>query len=64
MSLLGLVIFILVIGILIYCINRFAPIPEVFKQIILWVGIAVVVIVVLQAFGIIDAVRGYRVPRL
>ncbi len=64
MSLLGLIVFILAIGVIIWVINKYAPIPAAFKQIILWVGIIVVVILVLQAFGIIDAVRGYRVPRI
>ena len=64
MSFLGLVLFILVVGVIVWLIQAYAPIPAIFKQIILWLGIVVVVFLVLQAFGIIDYLRSVRVPRL
>ncbi len=64
MSLLTLFFIIVVVGVVVYLIRRFAPMDQAFKDAVLWVGIGVVVFVVLEAFGILDAVRGVRVPHV
>jgi hypothetical protein len=64
MSLLGLVVLLLAVGVLLYCIEHYVPLDATIKRIIHIVVILVVVLILLQAFGILDALRGLRVPRL
>ena len=64
MSLLALIIALVVVGVLLYCINRFVPMDGKIKTILNVVVIIALVVFVLQAFGAIDAIRGVRVPRL
>lgn len=64
MTLLGLFLLIVVVGIVVYVIRRYTPIDQQFKDIVLWVGIAVVVVALLHAFGVLDAIRGVQVPRI
>jgi hypothetical protein len=64
MSLLALFFVIVVIGVVVYCIRRWAPMDQAFKDIVLWVGVGVVVLLLLHAFGVLDAIRGVQVPRL
>ncbi len=64
MSLLHLIITLVACGILLYCINRFVPMQGWVKNLLNVVVIIVLVLVCLQAFGVFDAMRGVRVPRL
>lgn len=64
MSLLALFIIIVVIGVIVYVIQKYAPLDPIFKNIILWLGVGVVVLLLLNAFGVIDAIRGVQVPRI
>ncbi len=64
MGLFELFLLILVIGIVVFCIRKFTPIDQAFKDIVLWVGVGVVVVILLHAFGVLDALRGIRVPRI
>lgn len=63
MSLLTVIIALVAAGIILYCINRFVPMDEKVKTILNIVVILVLVVWLLQAFGIIDAFRGVPVPR-
>ena len=64
LSLLGLFLVIVVIGVVVYLIRRYAPMDQQFKDIILWVGVGVVILLLLHAFGVLDAIRGVQVPRI
>jgi hypothetical protein len=64
MGLLELFFIICLIGVAVYCIRRWVPMDQPFKDFILWAGIGVVVLILLSAFGVIDALRGVRVPHV
>lgn len=64
MSLLELIIALVAVGVILYCINRFVPMDGRVKTVLNIVVILVLVVFVLQAFGVIDAIRGVRVPRV
>ncbi len=53
MTILALIIAIVVIGVIVWAAQQ-APIPPSFKQIILWVGLIIVLLLVLQAFGLLS----------
>ncbi len=64
MSLLGLFLAIILIGVIVWAITTFIPIPAQFKQLIMVVGIIVAVLMVLQAFGILPALQNVQVPQV
>lgn len=64
MPLLNLIVAIAAVGILLYCINRFVPMEGRIKSVLNIVVILVLVIWCLEAFGVLDAMRGVRVPRV
>lgn len=53
MGIIHLLILICIIGFVVWLIQKFAPIPPQFKTVILWVAVAVVILIILQAFGIL-----------
>lgn len=63
MTLLTLIVALGSAGVILYCMNRFIPMDARIKMILNIVVIVVMLVVVLDAFGIIDALRGVRVPR-
>lgn len=63
MPLLTLLIALVSVGVVLYCINRFVPMEGKIKSILNIVVILVLVVVCLDAFGVIDALRGIQVPR-
>jgi uncharacterized BrkB/YihY/UPF0761 family membrane protein len=50
------------IGLAIWAIHRFLPIPAQIKQIILWVGIIVLILLLLAATGILGS--DVKIPRI
>jgi hypothetical protein len=64
MSLLTLLVVIICAGVLVYCINRWVPMSPPFKSILVIVAVIVIGLLVLNAFGVIDALSGVRVPRV
>ena len=64
MPMLDLIIAIAAVGILLYCINRFVPMEGRVKSILNIVVILILVVWCLEAFGVIDALRGISVPRV
>lgn len=64
MGLLELFLLILAVGLVVWLIQAFTPIDQKFKTIVLWVGVFVIVVALLHAFGILDAIRGVRVPHV
>jgi hypothetical protein len=63
MSLISLIIALVSVGVVLYCINRFVPMDGKVKTILNIVVILVLVVFMLDAFGLLDAMRGIRVPR-
>lgn len=64
MSLLALFVVLIVIGLFLYCVNRWMPQYPAILTIINVVGVIVALLIVLSAFGILDSLRGIQVPRL
>lgn len=53
MTIFGLILFIVIVGVLLGLINRYIPMPSVIKSLLTFVVVAILVIYVLQFFGII-----------
>lgn len=52
----------LVIGFLVWAIHKWAPIPPVFKTIILWAGVIVCIVLLAAAFGLLG--KDIAIPKL
>jgi hypothetical protein len=61
MSLLTVVFVIIVVGILLWVVNRFIPMDSKIRSILNAVVVIVLVFWLLDVFGIIDSLRGIRV---
>ena len=63
MSLIGLVIVLIVIGVLLWYVQVHLPIDATIKKIIHAVVILAVILWLLSVFGILDSVNSVKVPR-
>jgi undecaprenyl pyrophosphate phosphatase UppP len=63
MPLLDVVLFLIVVGILLYLVNRFIPMESSIKSILNVVVVIAVVVWVLQAFGLWSGLSTFRVGR-
>ncbi len=61
MPLLTIVIVLIVVGVALWLINTYIPMPKAIKSILNIVVVIAIVIWLLYAFGIIDSARGIRV---
>jgi len=61
MSLIGLVITLVVVGVLLWLLNNYVPMDAKIKRIINVVVVIVVVIWLLQAFGILGSLQDIRI---
>lgn len=61
MSLIGLVIVLIVVGVLLWLINNYIPMQSTIKKILNAVVIIVVVLWLLSAFGILDGVNSIHI---
>ena len=61
MSLLGLIITLVVVGVLLWLLNNYVPMDGKIKRILNVVVVIVVVIWLLQAFGLLGSLRNIRV---
>jgi hypothetical protein len=61
MSLIGLVLTLVIVGVLLWLINNYVPMDSKIKTIVNVVVVVVVVIWVLQAFGILGSLRDIRI---
>ncbi len=61
MSLLTIAIVIIVVGILLYCVNAYIPMDAAIKRILNIVVIVILVIWLLNAFGLIDYLKGVHI---
>ena len=58
MDLVSVVITLIVVGVLLWAVNRYIPMDSKIKQILNIVVVIVVVIWLLQGFGVIGSIRG------
>lgn len=63
MSLIGLVIVLIVVGVLLWLVNTYVPMDPKIKTIINAVVVIAVVIWLLQVFGLLGHINSMRVPR-
>ena len=63
MSLISLVVVLIVVGVLLYLVNRFIPMQGTIKGILNAVVVIAVIIWMLQAFGMLDSLSNIRVGR-
>ena len=61
MSLLTIIVVLVVAGILLYLINRYVPMDGKIKNILNWVVVIILIIWLLKAFGLFDALKNVRV---
>ncbi|MCL4547106.1 MAG: hypothetical protein M1495_00875 [Bacteroidetes bacterium] len=63
MSLLGLVLVLVVVGVLLWLINSYIPMQATIKKILNVVVVIVVILWILSAFGIIDGMQTIHIGR-
>jgi len=63
MSLVSLVIVLIVVGVLLWLINRYIPMDRTIKNILNAVVVIVVIIWLLQAFGVLGSLGGIHIGR-
>ena len=64
MSVLGLILLIVAIGVILFLINAYVPMESNVKKILNVVVVIILILILLHAFGVIDELRGVRVPKL
>lgn len=64
MTLLGIVVVLIVVDLILWLINTYIPMASAIKSLLNIVVFAVVLIWLLQVFGFIGPINGFRIPRL
>jgi hypothetical protein len=64
MTLLNIVVVLVVVGLVLWLINTYIPMAGSIKSLLNIVVFVLVLIWVLQVFGLIGPIRGVRIPRL
>jgi hypothetical protein len=64
MSLISLIIVLVVVGLLLYLVNTYIPLDEKIRRILNVVVLIVVVLWLLQVFGILDSMNSVHVGRV
>jgi hypothetical protein len=64
MTLVQIAVILIVVGVLMWLVNTFIPMMGAIKSLLNLVVIGVVVIWLLQMFGIIGPIPGVRIPRM
>lgn len=54
MGLFEFILLVVVVGLLVYLVNTYAPIDVKFKQLILWVAILALVFILIRALGLLS----------
>lgn len=62
MGIIEFVVLALVLGLIVWLIWAKTPIPMIFKQIILWVVVIVLVLLLLHAFGVVG--KDVQIPKI
>ena len=61
MNLLTILIVLIVVGLVLYLINRFVPMDGKIKTILNWVVVIILIIWLLKAFGLFDVMKNVNV---
>jgi len=62
MGIIEFIVIALILGVIVWLIQTYAPIPGQFKTIILWAAIIVLIVILLNALGIVG--KDWQIPRL
>lgn len=54
MGLIEFIVLVLIVGVLVYLINTYAPIDAKFKTLITWAAILVLVVILIRALGLLN----------
>lgn len=60
----ALIVYIAILGLITYLIITYVPMPPVFKTAITILAIVLLVLILLNAFGLLGAIRDVPVPRI
>lgn len=61
MTLISLIVTLVIVGVILYLVNRFVPMDEKIKTILNWAVVIIVILWLLQAFGILGSLNSVRV---
>ena len=64
MDAIGLLVFIIVAGVVLWAVNKYIPMQPNIKNILNIVAVVIIILVVLNAFGVFSYLRGVKVPRI
>lgn len=64
MSIVALFLLIVLLGLFVWLLTTFIPMPQQFKTLLLVVAIIIALLLVLQAFGLLSGLGGVQVPRV
>ncbi len=64
MSILGLLVMLIIVGVSLYCINKFVPMDQKIRNILNVVVVLIVLLWLLNAFGILSNLSDMNVPKL
>ena len=60
----GLIIYIALLGLITWAVITYVPMPPPFKTAITIVAVILLILIILSAFGLLDSVRDVSVPRI
>jgi hypothetical protein len=63
-SLLSLLLTIAAIGLVVWLLNRFVPMPAPIPNILVAIAVIVCLVLALSAFGVLDDIQDVQVPRV
>ena len=64
MGLISLIVTVVIVALIVWLVDRFAPIRPVFKQIVFWLAIIGIAFLILDAFGVWAYIKDVTLPRL
>ena len=64
MSIVALFLLLALIGLFVWLLTAFIPMPQQFKTLLIVVAIIIALLIVLQAFGLLSGIGSVAVPRV
>ena len=64
MSIIGLLVFIALVGLVAWLLIRLIPMPAEIQKIIVVVAVVIALLIVLDAFGLLGSIQNVQVPRI
>jgi hypothetical protein len=64
MSIIGLILVLVLVGVVLWLINAYIPMDAKVKMILNIVVVIILILFILSAFGVLDDLRGMKVPKI